>query len=65
MAIATMLMPLSVLAQDIPAEVQLQQAHALLEQGDKQRDAGDANQAISLYSEAQSMYRTLAHKYPN
>lgn len=64
-AIAVILFPFAGLTQDIPAEVQLQQAHALLEQGDKQRDAGDANQAISLYSEAQSTYRTLAHKYPN
>ncbi len=59
------LIPLTTNAQDIPAAVQFQQAHELLNQADRKRDNNANTEAISLYSEAQAMYRTLSHKYPN
>lgn len=62
---ATVAGTMIVQAQDVPAAVQFKNAYELLSRADQERDAHNYTQSVNLYSEAQTLYGQLAHRYPN
>ncbi|OVE75725.1 hypothetical protein BVX97_03700 [bacterium E08(2017)] len=62
--IAITTVAITITAHGATASAAFDKAHSILNQADMYRDKGSYSQAISLYGEAQTMYRNLSHKYP-